>query len=294
MLDDKLRDEIIESQRVQSQLAKWKLLAIAGVAATALGSIPGVPPLTRLAVLALLPLACLYVDVLTLHSTVRIMTIARYIRTRGKRDLFVARRDRLSDTLMFEDYERYAHEQRSKHRIHFALETLAMVAVTSVACATVTLVGVSDEVRKMLGVPSVRSQFTPTVLIYSGIVGMAMTLGFVIYHQVTMRALSRPEDVDKADDVLTVRAALEREFPDMPELYAASNTGLPVEITRVVASDGNLRPLGAVIRLATLTGRDVFLTSETETGQQQQATEPKPLLPPSAPRIVIRASDKRP
>ncbi|HEY0157006.1 MAG TPA: hypothetical protein VGF28_06895 [Thermoanaerobaculia bacterium] len=292
MLDDRLRDEILESQRVQSQLAKWKLLAIAGVAATALGSIPGVPPLTRLAVLALLPLACLYVDVLTLHATVRIMTIARYVRTRGNRDLFIGRRDRLSDALMFEDYERYAHEQRQQFRFHFALETFAMVAVTFLACGTVTLVGVSDEVRKMLGVPGVRSEFTPKVLIYSGAIGFVLTGGFLFYHRYTMRCLSHPDDVHQTDEVLSVRAALEREFPEMPELYATSGVNLPVELTRLVPPDGNLRPLGAVIRLASLTGRDVFLTSDTEGGKQQQSPEPRPLLPPSAPRIVIRSVDK--
>src|SRR5438046_245849 len=96
-LEVKLRDEIIESQRIQSELSKWKLILLAGIAASALGSVPGVPSAsvsvaTRLAVLALLPFVSLYADELNFHAAARIMKIARYFRTRfrepGTNDVF--------------------------------------------------------------------------------------------------------------------------------------------------------------------------------------------------------------
>jgi hypothetical protein len=73
-----LRDEIVELIRLRSDFFKWKLILIAGLGAAASGLVgssrfprPGF-------LLALIPLVSLYVDVLSLDLTLRIVVIAKY------------------------------------------------------------------------------------------------------------------------------------------------------------------------------------------------------------------------
>src|SRR4051812_2122717 len=76
---ESLRNELIESQKVRSDLVKWKLLIVSGIGGAALGfsgDRPGSAPLA----LAILPLACAYVDLLCRHLSLRTKSIGIFIK----------------------------------------------------------------------------------------------------------------------------------------------------------------------------------------------------------------------
>jgi len=81
---EKLRNEIIESEKSQADILKWKLIAIAGVASVSLGvgSTAAVPEAARL-LICLVPLICIYVDLISLHIMTRIITIGFYLKESG-------------------------------------------------------------------------------------------------------------------------------------------------------------------------------------------------------------------
>ncbi len=85
-----LRDEIVESQKTRVDLLKWKIILAATLGAVALGfegTPPSAAPFSHEYLLCLIPLICLYVDLLCAHLNLRIMVIARYVQfvaaTRG-------------------------------------------------------------------------------------------------------------------------------------------------------------------------------------------------------------------
>ncbi|WP_028573874.1 hypothetical protein [Desulfonatronovibrio hydrogenovorans] len=76
---DKLRDEIIETQKVRSDLIKWKLVLTAVLGATGLG-FKGSPHDNISLLLCLIPLVCVYVDLTAQHLNLRIQAISSFIR----------------------------------------------------------------------------------------------------------------------------------------------------------------------------------------------------------------------
>jgi hypothetical protein len=80
-----LRNEIIESQKSRVVLLQYKLIAVASVATLGLGFIEHKGECTKLAydfVLCIIPFVCVYIDLLCYHNTLRILVIARYLRTK--------------------------------------------------------------------------------------------------------------------------------------------------------------------------------------------------------------------
>lgn len=103
-----LRQEIIESQKSQAELLKWKLIATAAVAGAGLGiQVPALKSDARLLV-CLIPLICAYVDLLSLHIVVRIIVIARFLRLQG------------------DPYETFLHEYRNRREKPFSFELMAL------------------------------------------------------------------------------------------------------------------------------------------------------------------------
>src|SRR5271165_2912328 len=107
--DKALRDEIIESQKSQADFLKWKLISVAAVVSVSLGfAQPGPGPGARL-LLCLVPFICLYVDLISLHIMIRIITIGIYLKLSGNR------------------YERFAFEVREKSATSpFVFEVVAL------------------------------------------------------------------------------------------------------------------------------------------------------------------------
>jgi hypothetical protein len=82
-----LRTEIVESEKARIDLLKYKLVAIAALGAAGLGLGSGSDPSHAgghpLYVLCIIPLACLYVDLLCWHNTLRILVIAKFLKGRN-------------------------------------------------------------------------------------------------------------------------------------------------------------------------------------------------------------------
>jgi len=121
MTVDKLRDEIIESQKARTDLIKWKLVLVAAIGAAGLGA-TGNDPVPVL--LIVIPFVCLYVDAVCFHNDLRIFAIARYLRT-VKSDPDAA------------PYEEHCREKRDS----FKLEAFAVQGATIVLSALTILVG---------------------------------------------------------------------------------------------------------------------------------------------------------
>jgi hypothetical protein len=120
---DKLREEIITSQQAEGNLTRWKLLLIAAIGASSLGVLPNSTITERtMALLALLPLVCLYVDTLCFHSGRRVMTIAKYLRNVQPGASSSAAGSELMDV---RDYELFCRNNRH----HFGLEGIALFMV---------------------------------------------------------------------------------------------------------------------------------------------------------------------
>jgi hypothetical protein len=81
--NSELRQEIIESQKTQAEFLKWKLITIAAVASVALGLEAGKTTDPLKILFCLIPLLCGYVDLISLHIMIRVMTIGIYLRMAG-------------------------------------------------------------------------------------------------------------------------------------------------------------------------------------------------------------------
>ena len=76
---DTLRSELIETQKVRSDLMKWKLLILAGIGGAALGFSGSTGPNNSHLALAIIPVACVYVDLLCRHLSLRNKIIGKFI-----------------------------------------------------------------------------------------------------------------------------------------------------------------------------------------------------------------------
>lgn len=109
MADDMgaLRSEIMESEKIRYDLLKWKLALVAALGTVGLGigdagKSTGVEHLNY--VLCLIPMVCIYTDVLCAHMNLRIMVIGRYLRTVP------------AGNQSWEGYEKFVQAARSMHR----------------------------------------------------------------------------------------------------------------------------------------------------------------------------------
>lgn len=117
----KLANEILASQKTRSDLLKWKLVICAVLGAAGLGFAKDASR-TSIVLLALIPPACLYVDLLCTNINLRIMVIGRYYSE--------VRKDR---------YEQFVE----KRRISFALEDWALYGSTYVIAILLILSGIA-------------------------------------------------------------------------------------------------------------------------------------------------------
>lgn len=141
-----LRDEIVESQKARADLFKWKIILVATLGALALGleSDPqkagapaNDPSFSHEYLLCLIPLVCLYVDILCSHLNLRIMVIGRYLQyaaarrgsaasaLEGEYEQFVERARKLTRALVQRGKQRQREEQPGRAFNVFSFEDLA-------------------------------------------------------------------------------------------------------------------------------------------------------------------------
>jgi len=103
-----MREEIVESQKARIDLLKWKIIAVAAIsgAALGLGSNPATSHYDFL--FCLIPLVCVYVDLVCCHLNLRILVIGSYLRMVHARQM-AGENVEPNDA----DYEDFAEEVRS-------------------------------------------------------------------------------------------------------------------------------------------------------------------------------------
>jgi hypothetical protein len=154
--EQRLFTEITESQKVRSDLLKWKILVVAALGAVGLGLSGAGQEQSRQyidLVLIGIPLVCVYIDLLCRHLSLRIQVIGQY-------------RKRIGDA-----YESFT-ETAAEHRA-FSLENLAVVASSTLFSLALALLSVSW-VRDL---PSLVSVLPHAQVIGSvGLLGLLLTL----------------------------------------------------------------------------------------------------------------------
>ena len=86
---DKLRDEVIQAQKIRADLIKWKLVLVAALGASGLGlgrsnTENGLSRESWYILLALIPLVCTYVDIAARHLNIRMLVIGDFMKTYAK------------------------------------------------------------------------------------------------------------------------------------------------------------------------------------------------------------------
>lgn len=134
-----LRTEIIESQRSQAEILKWKLISVAALGALALSFRRAAEPeptfwsgLDLRLLLCLVPVICAYVDLLSIHLMLRMIVIGTYLRKA---------KGAFPDQII-KDYESFLWDIRNDRRGNpFLFELLALHGSSFVLSALVLLFG---------------------------------------------------------------------------------------------------------------------------------------------------------
>ncbi len=175
---EKLREEIIESQKVRTDLLKWKLILVAAIGGTALGigSGPGASMTNSAILFALIPFVCLYVDAICFHNEIRIMAIARFLRTHRPLNS------------LEKQYEDFCKENRSQ----FQLEGFALLITTLLLSTLVLALGWRDNLNSLMNLTSNPPALVKSALTCSGIAGLALGLMFYVYYRKRIAFLDSP------------------------------------------------------------------------------------------------------
>jgi hypothetical protein len=144
-----LRAEIVESQKSQADYLKWKLIAVGAIGAIVLAGGRG----TKTLLACLVPMLCAYVDLISIHLMIRILTIGIYLRERGDR------------------YEIYTFTLREKSgRDPYIFEVVALHGSSIAFDLIIILAGFVSIFTHILSVA------VSVTLIFSGLVGVIWTL----------------------------------------------------------------------------------------------------------------------
>ena len=167
MAINKLRDQITETQKVRSDLMKWKLLLVAGIGTVVITKEK--TALTRPEVLlCLIPLVCVYVDALCAHLSLRIRATGEFILTQPTE---------APDELYAQNYEKFIRRWKNENR----LEPFALFWSTIFLSLLVTGVGILRLVQN--AAPSLTVGYIGLVgLLLTGVGGIAMALWIRAFH----------------------------------------------------------------------------------------------------------------
>lgn len=157
---ERLRDEILQTENTRSELLKWKLGLVGAIGAAGLGFAGSVELRHADLVLCALPPVAIYVDLLALHLTLRIIVIGTYFRTAGA-----------AEAPAYQGYEDFAHDARNLGggKSAFDLEDWALFYSTYALSAAVAGYGVYQLVdASTFGVPFVLSGAVGAVAAFVG------------------------------------------------------------------------------------------------------------------------------
>ena|SRR5215213_8075726 len=124
-----LFDEIHEGQKARNDLLRWKLIIVSTIGAVGLGFRPGPANPNVYLALSIIPLVCVYVDLLCRNLSLRTKQINEFLALESQRD----------DASIELRYERFSRD--FKPRRGPALESLALVWSTALLSIATTSVG---------------------------------------------------------------------------------------------------------------------------------------------------------
>lgn len=203
-----LRDEIIESQKVRSELLKWKLIIVSALGGVGLGFTEKGGVRGAYLVLLLLPLVCFYVDLLCRHISLRILVIGHFLRL-GFDETEAA-------------YEHFVAKATSGRSNVFALEEWALEGSTMALSVLVVIAGfLMRDVEELalqvisLGPLSVRTyELVPWLFAISGAAGILLTwLARRRYHRriLALNVISTKPDL--AEELMSKVKRVETQAP---------------------------------------------------------------------------------
>ena len=163
---------------MRTDLLKWKLILVAAIGGTALGIGSGSgTSMTNSAILfALIPFVCLYVDAICFHNEIRIMAIARFLRTHRPLNS------------LEKQYEDFCKDNRSQ----FQLEGFALLITTLLLSTLVLALGWRDNLNSLMNLTSNPPALVKSALTWSGIAGLALGLMFYVYYRKRIAFLDSP------------------------------------------------------------------------------------------------------
>jgi hypothetical protein len=165
------RNQIVETQKVRSDLMKWKLVLVAGIGTVGLGIQRG-DLHDPVVVLMLIPLVCIYVDALCAHLSLRIQAIgaftAEYPARTGDHEGRFAK-----------DYEGFNDELRTQRGLR--LESLALH--WSTAFASVLSLGLGLLLMSSGSQAPSLQNLSLAALVVSGILGLTCTILISVFHK---------------------------------------------------------------------------------------------------------------
>jgi len=181
-----LRSEIVESEKLRSDLFKWKIILVAALGAAGLGFGDAGKAMSQPEFLfCLIPLVCVYVDILSSHLNLRIMVIGHYL-------LLVRRlRDRGIDAKTDDaEYENFAESARAmpltkakekEQRLNaFALEDIAQHYSSGLLSLFVLLWGVARLRSGMILTATGLLGFLASLIAYSAYKKRLAALGSLV------------------------------------------------------------------------------------------------------------------
>ena len=149
-----LRLEIIESQKIQADYLKWKLISVATLASIAIGVSGNSTNGEAEFLLCIVPFCCAYIDIISLHVMMRILTIGAYFKCSGC------------------DYESFVEDVRKASNGLFKLENYALNGSSFIFNMIPILYGV----YKLIGFDD---RSLGSALIIFGILGIIFSLALV-------------------------------------------------------------------------------------------------------------------
>ncbi len=155
-----LRTELIESQKIRSDLLKWKLLIVAGIGGAALG-FSGANNVNAHLVLAIIPIACFYVDMLCRHLSLRIKAIGLFVGFQAH------------ENLVLRNYERYYLNLSEKAWKGVSFETVALFGSTIILSLAVVPVGILESHLPLWPIPQ---EWPAPLFIGSGLCGVFLSV----------------------------------------------------------------------------------------------------------------------
>lgn len=188
-----IESEPVESQKVRSDLLKWKIILVASLGAIGFGFSSKVPAIryTDL-VLCCIPLLCAYVDVLCRHLSLRIKVIGRFRNVRG------AETGEGQDPRYYRDYESFV-EAVGKKGV-FSLESTAVFLSSAIFCLSLAYLPIA-----LTSIENAPQLPNGEIIMSSGILGFALIVIIEVVYRLFLRKVKRSsvpgcqEDAEQTD-----------------------------------------------------------------------------------------------